>query len=354
MSNPGLKESLIKEFFDIGGNHKINEVEIVRKKMWEYIRTHGRDSQIEDVLTLIKMYKNEHSNNGFEVSRIIVEPLLARFVPVKEEEGFFGIRVLACVVDFAKTYKHTLEIAKQVLNALTRHKHEKEYVFVKISIHISTLNRLLRCKYIDSDLLKCPKALAQLEIDFNYHSNEISNIYTSSGKDNKYWIPYAASRIREGLFKGNYDQVDESLKLVKEINGKDVWRLFQDEVNDYNVYTGNDISQFQFNALVGKNIRKLRNARKMSMEDLADELNLSSAFIGQIERGERGVSSYKLYKIGNVLGVSCDFFFRGEVPIHAPTEEEIARQEHADLVSKLSIEDLDVLNTMVKRFVHPY
>lgn len=57
---------------------------------------------------------------------------------------------------------------------------------------------------------------------------------------------------------------------------------------------------------IGKNIRNERLARNISMEELAEMLELSPAFVGLIERGQRGASVKNLIKISNIFNVDVD------------------------------------------------
>ena len=55
------------------------------------------------------------------------------------------------------------------------------------------------------------------------------------------------------------------------------------------------------NARVGKNLRMERKSRGMSVEELAEIVGLSSAFIALIERGERGTTLENLEILCNVF-----------------------------------------------------
>lgn len=57
---------------------------------------------------------------------------------------------------------------------------------------------------------------------------------------------------------------------------------------------------------IGRNIRKHRIAKKMSIEDLAFKSALSKNYMGMVERGERTPSLESLIKIINALEVSAD------------------------------------------------
>ena len=55
---------------------------------------------------------------------------------------------------------------------------------------------------------------------------------------------------------------------------------------------------------LGKKIKKIREAKKMSQENLAFESNLHRTYISDIERGLRNVSIKNIEKIAKALGVS--------------------------------------------------
>lgn len=55
-------------------------------------------------------------------------------------------------------------------------------------------------------------------------------------------------------------------------------------------------------AVFGTNVRKLRQARGLSQEALADVCNLHRTYIGSIERGERNVSVDGMERIAAALG----------------------------------------------------
>lgn len=64
--------------------------------------------------------------------------------------------------------------------------------------------------------------------------------------------------------------------------------------------------------IIGLRIRKLREDRGYTREQLAEVSNLSSKFIYEIESGKKGFSAETLVKFRNVFCVSCDYIMLGE------------------------------------------
>lgn len=61
---------------------------------------------------------------------------------------------------------------------------------------------------------------------------------------------------------------------------------------------------------IGRRIRKLRELKNLTQEHLAEELGMSVSGYSRIERDEVKLSSDKLVKISEVLGISLDDLMR--------------------------------------------
>jgi len=61
----------------------------------------------------------------------------------------------------------------------------------------------------------------------------------------------------------------------------------------------------EINKKVGLNIRKCREKKNWTQEQLAFEANLHRAYIGHIERGEKNIGIKNLEKIAKTLGTTC-------------------------------------------------
>lgn len=65
--------------------------------------------------------------------------------------------------------------------------------------------------------------------------------------------------------------------------------------------------------LLGKHIREQRKKKKYTLEQLAEKLDVSTTFIGQIERAKGIPSLETLVKIANTLEISIDSLLFGDL-----------------------------------------
>lgn len=64
---------------------------------------------------------------------------------------------------------------------------------------------------------------------------------------------------------------------------------------------------------LGKRIREERLRLNLTQEHLSEEIGISTAYLGQIERGERNITLDKLITLTNRLGVTVDFLLNDYV-----------------------------------------
>jgi transcriptional regulator with XRE-family HTH domain len=98
--------------------------------------------------------------------------------------------------------------------------------------------------------------------------------------------------------------------------------------------------------LLGNRIRQERLKLNLTQEQLAEKVDLSTSYIGQIERGERNISLDTLVVICKSLGTTIDYLLQDSVNI----EEDIVYNQLYQLISNRSINEkvmaLDVLKVM--------
>lgn len=65
------------------------------------------------------------------------------------------------------------------------------------------------------------------------------------------------------------------------------------------------------NAEIGNRIRETREERGITREFLAENSEISTKFLYEIENGKKGLSAETLLKISGSLGCSCDYLLTG-------------------------------------------
>lgn len=59
--------------------------------------------------------------------------------------------------------------------------------------------------------------------------------------------------------------------------------------------------------LVGNNIRKYRTGQKLTQEQLAEKIGISTSFCSKLERGKKSMSIATLRDIANALEISVNY-----------------------------------------------
>lgn len=99
---------------------------------------------------------------------------------------------------------------------------------------------------------------------------------------------------------------------------------------------------------IGKNIKKKREARSWNQEELAVRTNLSTPYIGMIERGEKTPRLETFVRIANTLHATPDELLEGVID----RGFEIRMTEYTDKIQKLPKEEQDkvykVLDAMLE------
>ena len=111
------------------------------------------------------------------------------------------------------------------------------------------------------------------------------------------------------------------------------------------------LTKEQIRSTIGKNVRRERLSRSISVEEFADMMGLTHGFIGLIERGQRGTTSRCLYRISKVLGISIDTLFEerefDENEVQEINEEKALRQKISSITFDFSQEELTYATNML-------
>lgn len=88
------------------------------------------------------------------------------------------------------------------------------------------------------------------------------------------------------------------------------------------------------NKVIGRNLCKIRKIRKFTQKQLGEKLNMSSATIGNYERGDRYLPGYLIHDLAQTLDVPDQFLSDG-VPSDISTKD-IANNTAEELLQKVA------------------
>ena len=106
----------------------------------------------------------------------------------------------------------------------------------------------------------------------------------------------------------------------------------------------------------GDRIREIREAKRLTQDQLAERTGISKGFLSDVENGKRNVSSEYLLRIANALNASVDYLLRGTSqpstgpgePIMIPHELSLAA-ERLKLSYSETIELLEAHRSVIAR-----
>lgn len=99
---------------------------------------------------------------------------------------------------------------------------------------------------------------------------------------------------------------------------------------------------------IGKNIRKFREIKKLRQEDLAEKTDLTTNYIGMIERGEKIPPLETFINILNSLGVSADMVLSDVLDNGYTVKDSLLNEKLEKLVPEDRNRIYEVIDTMMK------
>lgn len=109
--------------------------------------------------------------------------------------------------------------------------------------------------------------------------------------------------------------------------------------------------------IIGKNIRNIRETRRLTRDEFAEMMGLTTSHIGLIERGERGATAVNLSKLSRLLDVPVNTFFadhdkEDEQPLEGQDLDAHAnRLKIKNSIGSLSVQDLELVICLIKGMV---
>lgn len=99
---------------------------------------------------------------------------------------------------------------------------------------------------------------------------------------------------------------------------------------------------------LGKRIKEARKLAKLTQEKLAEKINISTVYLGEIERGNKMPSIPVFIAIAEALNVSCDYLLRDS----ADTGAVFINNEITEKLNSISPKQrkavLEIINAYIK------
>ena len=103
---------------------------------------------------------------------------------------------------------------------------------------------------------------------------------------------------------------------------------------------------------MGKRIRERRELLKMSRDELARRLDVTSKFIADLEYGEKGASVKNLYRLKQILGVSVDYLMDGNPSNQNETEpRKMLNENIMRSLSVCNVKQLRVMEQIARLYI---
>lgn len=97
--------------------------------------------------------------------------------------------------------------------------------------------------------------------------------------------------------------------------------------------------------ILGSRIREERIKLNLTQETLAEDINISVSYMGQIERGERSLSLDTLVKLTNRLGVTVDYLLQDSVNAE---NTKVLTVQIANLLNNRSPKEIHIAIDLIK------
>ncbi|MCL1935789.1 MAG: helix-turn-helix domain-containing protein [Defluviitaleaceae bacterium] len=337
------KEQLLEEFFETGNNGETEKIKIVEEKIKRYRNKNGYDKQVEDVLLLIKMFKSEAKFSDFEESSKIVFPILER-ARIQIDLDLTDIRIMATAVSHTKNYRQSFLLGEKLLRYLEKYSNHYKHPRIQMVVHSGVSSRLVRSKYYDN-----VSDYEELRKYFLLHIEKAIGLC----KKEKFKDFLGVNVVMKGIFLGDFDIVQKGLSLAAEYGNHALYEMLLLMIKEYKSFIEFPITTAQLKTILGKNIKMLRKANKISVEELSDMLGIaSSSTLRHIERGSQEPSIVILLKLSKIFNVSINSLFQDSSNESLQIDSNSLKlNEIRTMIMKLDAKELKYFESMLRQML---
>jgi len=287
------KKELLEEFFSERLTDNLLGENLV-KKLNSFIEENGYDQNIDDALTLQKLYIMENEAAYYEEATEIIAPVVERLLN-KTKLDDLDVTFGSVVITNTKTYEQAIEIAEKIFQYDGLLEETKVTAFLNLSI------RLVKAKFTEHiDLEKLTK-------DFYSYIEQAIELCEKSKIRYHNFIYYHMLLLRKATFEKDDEAISEHLKALKD--EKSLIKILRQEVEEIKSYRSNSVARVKANKKIGKNLRRLRKERNLTLEDVSQHLGISIVNAGKHETGMRNIAVEHIYKLADFMNISVESLF---------------------------------------------
>ena len=290
MSNIDERQSIMEEFFAMGGNSNPDARIAVQKRITAYLRENKDDAQIKDLNTICKIYRTSIELNDRDRCHELSQPIFKRLDDDNIVWDIIDIRILISAMAANLDYKRTIRLSLRVTEELNKHVNYIHYNYMRMGMHMNI--SLILCEL--KSLNRVPEEeLKDLEYAFADTMNEVEEIYKTY--QHPYVKPYIL--VRKGIFFDKKDLQQKGLELAKFLDNKQIYKLLKSEIDEVEVRETTGYSTSEYRRIIGLKLKSLRKRYGLTVDKLAKKTGLSAPLISAVERGSRNLTSLKKRRV---------------------------------------------------------
>ncbi|MCL2620294.1 MAG: helix-turn-helix domain-containing protein [Defluviitaleaceae bacterium] len=318
----GMSNSqLVDYFLTIKGGHEVEKVDNLIDEI-EVRKNH--DQQLADALTVLELWKGNRYTGYLGDRRYTFKELCRKVAPIhgrlskKSDWELYDFALLCRTIQFIQDYEKVDTIAKEVLEKLEKYSDHKKYIGMKLAIHINCSRRFMRARYFDFKELQrvssfmdkpTPEDLEEIGKEIEELFLKYINIAIDICEHNNFPFFKAGLTIRKGSFLRDENLVSEGFAVLENAGKHELIKAMQNEIDECGLYFyGSSTTKAQFDAIVGANIKLLREAHRMTSDEVGRIIGVDNDVMDMIELGARSLTFYEISKLSDLFKVSFTKF----------------------------------------------
>lgn len=307
---------LFKRFNNLEGNLKILEIKALEKDINRYLKFAKKYSRLlVDILAILKVFELENEFSNFEyydkITKTygIADPVVKRLTYIEKEDlDPVDLVILQRILMFVRDFEEAQKLCRKALVALERYMSESpNYKKFKFFYHYNMIHRALRADFFELDKIKGEDPQKVVKTVFKHHLNEAMKICDDKNSGVLEVYEYILN-VRSAIMDKDSESAIENLNALKEFKEhKKLYDMARIDLAEYSFHPDFELTEAHHNIAVGVRMRKLRERLGVTLSDVADKIGYSSeGNLSMIERGELGMTNFRLVKVAKIFGVTLE------------------------------------------------